>query len=273
MTDYFSYTANDGSIPDDAFRISPSQLSKFLDTTTAWYREQLLGEAGFLGSTASELGNVVHAAAHMYHNTGTVDRTALQAYITSLKNPEVDKSIITYQMKPMIEVLINQFLSKSSATHAEEFVSTQIIPGVYAAGSIDRYDEHTATVFDYKTMGSLDTARVPTRFPRSYYFQQLCYAYILRQQGRPVDFCKLVYVSRDNTGRISPKTNKPLKDYPSEVNIVTHQITAEDMSIIKNTLMLIAHSVKLWKAQPELRFALAQDFRLYQPPAPKIFKD
>lgn len=140
MTDYFSYTANDGTIPDDAFRISPSQLSKFLDSTTSWYREQLLGEAGFEGSTASELGNVVHAAAHMYHDTGTVDRAALLAYISSISIPEVDKSIITHQMKPMIETLINQFLSKSSATHAEEFVSTEIIPGVFAAGSIDRYD-------------------------------------------------------------------------------------------------------------------------------------
>jgi len=271
MTDYFSYVANDGSIPDDAFRISPSQLSKFLDSTTSWYREQLLGETGFEGSTASELGNVVHAAAHMYHDTKSVDKQALLSYINSVSNPEVDKSIITHQMKPMIEVLVNDFLSITPATHAEEYVSTEIIPGVYAAGSIDRYNQNTGHVYDYKTMGSLDTARVPTRFPRSYYFQQLTYAYILRANNRPADICSLVYISRDNTNRISPKTGKSLKDYPSELNIVNHVVTDEDMEIIGNVLKLVAHSVKLWEDNPELRYILAQDYRLYTPPKPKLF--
>ena len=271
MTDYFSYTANDGSIPDDAFRISPSQLSKFLDSTTSWYREQLLGETGFEGSTASELGNVIHASAHMYHETKTVDKKALLDYINSIKNPEVDKTTILNQMKPMAETLINDFVAVTPATHAEEFVSTQILPGVYAAGSIDRYNQNTGDIYDYKTMGSLDTARVPTKFPRAYYFQQLAYAYILRDNGRPANTCSLVYISRNNTNRISEKTGKLLKDYPSTLNIVKHIITDEDMEIIGNVLKLVAHSVKLWKENPEVRYALAQDYRLYVPPKPELF--
>ena len=122
-------------------------------------------------------------------------------------------------------------------------------------------------------MGSLDTARVPTSFPRSYYFQQLTYAYILRKNGYPVDYCKLVYVSRNNTGRISDKTGKPLTDYPSAVNIVTHQITEEDMQIIENTLKLVAESVSMAKSNPDLLYLLAQDIRLAPKPKSRLFKD
>ena len=271
---YFTYNAGTDEIPVDAFRISPSQLSKFLDSTSQWYHEQVLGEApAFQGSTASELGNCVHAAAEMYFHTKSVDKAAIFAYVDSISNPDVDKSIIRDQLKPMAEVLINQFLSKNVGTHAEMFVKTQIKPGIWAAGSIDMFDANKGIIYDYKTMGSLDTARVPSSFPRSYWFQQLTYAYILRQMGYTVNAVKLVYVSRSNTGRISEKTGKPLKDYPSECNVIHEAITDENMNIIHGVLQVIADSVTLFKEKPELKHVLAQDYRLYQKPAPQLFKD
>ena len=272
MTDYFSYNTGTDVIPSGAFRISPSQLSKFFDSTSQWYREHLLGEApAFTGSTASELGNCVHAAAHMYFDTKSVDKQAILSYINSITNPDVDKSILRAQIKPMIETLINQFLKLNVGTHAEYFAHTLISPGVYAAGSIDMYDERKATIYDFKTTGSLDTARIPTSFPRAYWFQQMTYAYILRQQGLPVDYLKLVYITRDNTGRISEKTGKPLKDYPSECHIVTELVTQDSLDLIKGVLKLIAASVTTWQSNPELRYLLAQDYRLFSPSKPKLF--
>lgn len=271
MTNYFAYNST-CSIPSKAFRISPSQLSKFLDSTSQWYRENLLNEGGFEGSTASELGNVVHAAAHMYFDSKSVDKPALLNYINSISNPDVDKSIIIKQMKPMIECLINSFLSKQRPTHAEHSIAHQITPNVWAAGTLDLYDQNKATIYDYKTTGSLDTARIPTSFPRAYWFQQLTYAYILRQQGLPVDYCKLVYITRSNTDRISPTTGKPLKDYPSECHIVTEQITDENMNLIEGVLKLVAESVELWQSNPDLHYILAQDYRLKQPTKPILFK-
>jgi hypothetical protein len=81
---------------------------------------------------------------------------------------------------------------------------------------------------------------------------------------------KLVYVSRDNTGRISEKTGKPMKDYPSECNIVSHQIEPEELDMMSDILNLIKESVQLWYAKPELRHILAQDFRL-RDAKPKLF--
>lgn len=271
MNNPFEY--NDGKdITGDAFRISPSQLSRFFDDTSSWYREMLLGESGFQGSTASELGTVVHAAAEMYHNTGQVDTQAIEAYITNLTTPDLDKNEIRFQYRFMVEALINCYLSTNKGTDTELFIWQELIPGVGVGGSIDKYNEHKATITDYKTMGSLDKARVPSVFPRAYWFQQLTYAWVLRKQGKPVDYLELVYVSRNNTGRTNDK-GKALKDYPSEVNIVRLQVTQNDLDIIESCLMLVAESVKTWNEHPELRHLLAQDMRLKTKPKPKLFKE
>ena len=271
---YFSYNQGTDQLPADVFRISPSQLSRFFDSTAQWYRENLLGEApAFEGSTSSELGTCTHAAAAMYFDTGKVDTAAIDEYISSITTPDVDHTTISDQYRPMVNALITQFLSANKGTHSEWFVSSKITDTVYVAGSIDMYDQRRQCIIDYKTMGSLDTARVPTSFPRAYYFQQLTYAYILRQNGLPVDYCKLVYVSRDNTGRISEKTGKPLTDYPSTVNVLVHNITDEDMQLISDVLKLIAASVTHWQQHPEHRYLLAQDYRLRLPDKPRLFKD
>ena len=108
MKDYFTYNI-ESTIPSTAIRISPSQLSKFFDYTSQWYRETLLGESGFLGSTASELGNCVHAAAAMAFDTGHVDMQQIRDYISSISNPDVDKSAILDQLPHMIP-LISRYL-------------------------------------------------------------------------------------------------------------------------------------------------------------------
>ena len=259
---YFDYNAG-CDLPADAFRISPSQISKFLDSTSEWYRENLLNEApAFTGSTSSELGTCLHAAAHMYYDTGTVDRKAISDYIASL-GPDIDKQLITKQLKPMSECLINQFLApnKHIISSAEQFISYEIRPGIYVAGTYDADSRHRRTIYDYKSMGSLDTARIPTSFPRNYWFQQQSYAYIKRKLGDPVDNLSLVYVTRENVGRVSEKTGKPLQDYPSECHILTEPVTPESQAIIEGVLNLIAESVQLFKSHPEYRHIIMQDYR------------
>lgn len=268
---YFTY--NTGDLPADSFRISPSQLSKFFDDTHEWWSIHAYGDAPtFQGSTATELGTCVHAAAAMYFDTRAVDRAAIDAYISTLSS-DFDIVEIRRQWPIMAQALINEFLMRNLGTSSEEFVSTQLAPSIYLAGSIDMYDSARACIIDYKTIGSLDTARIPTSFPRAYYFQQLCYAYILRAQGRPVSTLKLVYVSRDNTGRISETTGKPLKDYPSTVSVLTHVITPDDWSLIESCLKLITESIQLWQSNPEYRHIICQDYRRKVKPKPKLFKD
>lgn len=271
MNDYFSYNDGAGIVPSNAFRISASQISRFFDETSQWYREFLLGETGFTGSTASELGNCVHAAAAMYHDNQSIDNTAIEKYINTL-GTDIDKELIRYQYPIMVSTLQQNYLTRTKATDSEMFAWKEILPGIGVGGSIDRYDRHRATISDYKTMGSLDKARVPKTFPRAYWFQQMTYAWLLKQQGLPVDYIELVYVTRSNTGRYNDK-GKPLKDYPSEVHVLREPVTTDNLKLIEGCIRVIADSVQLWNDKPELRHILAQDYRLKSKPKPTLFKD
>ena len=206
----------------------------------------------------------------MYFDTGEVDYDAITAHINSITNHEIDKSTIHTQVEPMVNALLSNF---PILTSAEDFVWQPVLPGIGVGGSIDGYDETSGTITDYKTTGSLDTTRIPTKFPRAYYFQQMVYAWVLRKQGKPANKLQLVYITRSNTGRTSEKTGKPLKDYPSEVHYVTHIPTAEDFDFIESCIKLIAESVQFWNEHPEYHHLLAQDYRLKPKPAPILFKD
>ena len=275
MLDYFSYNNGSDIVPDGAFRISPSQLSRFFDDTPNWWREFYLGEAPkFTGSTATELGSCVHAAAHMYTLTQSVDYAQIDSYISSISNPEVDKSVIQECYPVMVSTLLASFLEQQSATivEAEKFIWLELLPGIGVGGSVDRYSNKLGgCISDFKTMGSLDSARVPSSFPRPYWFQQLTYAYIMRKLGYPVNYMELVYVSRPNVGRISEKTGKPMKDYPSEVNVLREPVTDEGLEIIESVLKLVAESVQFAKSNPDQLYLLAQDYRLKPKPKHKLF--
>lgn len=271
--DYFSYNRGENVIPEKDFRISPSQLSRFLDNTNEWYREFLLGETFFTGNTATHLGTCVHAAAEMYVDSKAVDHQAIQAFVSSIKDPEVDKNFILGQYPVMAEVLINDYLADYIPSHTELFLHNEVLPsGIHIGGSLDSlYQAPNGNLYivDYKTTSAKSP---PTRMSRSYYFQQLAYAWMARKLGHNVSHIRLVFVTTNDVNRISEKTGKPMKDYPSTANVLDYEITDTDMEIIDNTIKLVAHSVKIWKEQPDLRYLLAQDFRLYKPPR-KLFKN
>lgn len=274
MKDYFSYNDGAGIVPEGHFRISPSQLSRFLDSTSQWYREMLLGEnAAFQGNTMSHLGNCVHAAAEMYATKGEVYYDQIERYINSIKDPEVDKSFIYSQYESMIDTLIYSYLDSnipldsSTPSNSELFLYKEIIPGIGVGGSIDSIVGSTIT--DYKTTNALNA---PNKISRNYWFQQMAYAWLCRMNNIQIDTIRLCFITTSQTGRVSEKTGKPLKDYPSTVSLVEHFITDQDIEIIDNTLKLVAHSVDTWNKHPELRHIIAQDWRLRPAPSLKLRK-
>ena len=270
--DKFSYNNGEGIVPEGAIRLSPSQLSKFFDDTSEWYRYTLLGERAFKGNTPTELGTVVHAAAEHWTEHREIPELEIIEYISSIDNPDVDKGEIEYHWRDMVDALVSQYLVDNSSTkiETEKFIWSEILPGIGVGGSIDRYDTQKYKIVDFKTMGSLDRARVPKSFPRPYYFQQMAYAWTMKQLGYRVDTLELVYVSRGNTGRTG-KNGNALKDYPSEVNVLRMIPTDYDYSLIEDTLKLMAESVDTWNKEPELRHLLAQDMRL-KVKQPLLFK-
>ena len=99
----------------------------------------------------------------------------------------------------------------------------------------------------------------------------MTYAWVLKQQGIDIRYLKLVYITQNETGRVSEKTGKPLKDYPSQVSEVVEEVTEQNLELIGSCLSVIAESVQAFKDKPELRHLLAQDARLRPKPKPHLF--
>ena len=256
MKDYFKYNNGEGVVPEGVFRISPSGLSRFFDATTAWYRENLLGEEGFTGSTATALGNCVHVGAEMYVDTKEVDHSQILAYIDSL-DENYDKEFIKEQYPVMLDTLINNYLMNNMPSETELFLAKELSKEVWVGGSIDSIIGDI--IVDYKTTSSKNP---PNTVSRPYWFQQCTYVWLARQHGYNINSFRLVYITTNDTGRVSEKTGKALKDYPSKICTIDYYITDQDMEIIENTLKLIDESVRTWNHKPELRHLLAQDMRL-----------
>lgn len=246
-------------IPDGAFKISPSNVYKFIDKPHYWFRSEVLGEKLFDGNTPSELGTIVHFCAEEFIKTGKVDTAEIEKFISEIDNPDVDIGYIKEQWKPMAQALIDYLANNGVPQRSEELISWEIMPGYWVAGSADAVQGDC--LIDFKTTSKLTP---PTDIPVYYIYQLLTYAYIYNKMGVPINRIRIVWVTNNIVGRISDKTGKPMKDYPATVSTSTQVITNEDMDFIESILKLIAEKVAYYKANPETAYLLFNDYRLKQ---------
>ena len=54
------YVSGSSILPEGTFGISPSSMNDFVTAPHKWYRDNVLGQNSFTGSTASVLGTIVH---------------------------------------------------------------------------------------------------------------------------------------------------------------------------------------------------------------------
>jgi len=242
--------------PNAQFKISPSSISKFFSKPHEWFREQILGEVTFEGSTSTELGTIVHFIAEQFIKTGDVDREAIQRHIDSLAG-DIDGAYIMSQWQPMGQALIDYLIDRGVPDRSEEPIYTEVQPGYYVGGTADA--AYGSTLIDFKTTSNLTA---PTEIPHYYRYQLLAYAYIYNKMGIYIDRIRIVWVTNHVVGRVSEKTNKPMKDYPSTVTDVTEYITEADMDFIESILNLIVETVQYYKQHPELAYILFKDMRL-----------
>lgn len=238
-------------------RISPSGVSKFFSQTRQWYGETFLSEPGFEGSTSSVLGSIVHYFAEL----GAIPAdaaTTVDEYLDTI-TIDIDRSEIRALWKDMATVLIEGCITGKRLHSKEQFIYTKLLPHIYLAGTYDALrptGNGNFTLRDYKT-----AATKPSGISYEYRMQLHTYAYILKQNGIIVDTVELEYVTR------------PTKTLPCRHFHFSEPFTEEDYLKIESQLMTIASSCQLWAEQPELRWALAQDYRLKPKLKPKLFKD
>ena len=264
------YENGKGVLPEGAFRISASGFNGFMGYPHNWFRENVLGEQGFTGNTASVIGTCVHYIAEYVGKGEQPDIEQIEQYITNQEtddygefNLDVDVHEVRAQYKIMGETLVNQYVLPNMPTEVEPFVFYELQPGYFPSGSIDALqgtkDSKSTMIIDYKTYNSKTK---PRAIPMNYKYQLLIYAYILNKMGYVVDRIRLVYINRYIDGGISEKTSKPLKSYAPEVTVLTESITDEDMDFIESVMNLCVETTQLALEKPELAYLLFRDYRL-----------
>jgi|GEM_PF-7051363 len=252
-------SADNGST--DYFRISPSSISNFFSYPRSWWGENFLQEQGFQGSTSTTLGTIVHYFAELAANNvqSSNPEQEVENYLSTIHH-ECDKDEIRAYWAEMSNTLINGCVTHTKYHSTEQFIFHKLLSGIYVGGTYDAlvYNELGELVLrDYKTASTK-----PSAFPHNYRMQLHTYAYILRSKGIDVKYVELCYVTRAT------------KTLPPRYFNFTEFITGDDMLKIEGQLSVISNSVQLWNNQPELRWALAQDWRLKSQfsPQPKLFK-
>ena len=230
------FTYKEPALPDDCtFRISPSQIYKFFDYPSVWYRDNFLGENSFKGNTASELGTIIHQVAESVAKHESISKDEVEAYIDSIDNPDVDKEVIREHCEDMVHTLVNNYIIHNMPTDVEYETVAPVSNGVYVGGTVDNRTHDM--IVDYKNVGKKpDTESIPFK----YKIQLLAYAYADKARGIFTDRIRIVYTVRRT------------KTLPVRVFVVTEVISDEDWKLIEDTLNLIADTVTLHKEQPKL---------------------
>ena len=255
-----NFDYNDIKLPEGGkFKISPSSISTFFDMPTVWYEENILKDKKFQGTTATVLGTIIHALAEAYAKGETTSKEECEVYITkmALEIPELNEEnpttgltgVATIQMlyADMAAVLINEYISSNMPDGIETEVCAHIENGVYVAGSLDH--RAGSMVVDYKNVSKKPNTET---IPFGYLIQMMAYAYADRANGIFTDRIRLVY------------TVRPTKTLGIRLFTVTKQINEDDWKLIEDTLALIADTVQLHWAMPELDYITFKSMRFKQ---------
>jgi len=244
------FTYNDIKIDDCLHKISPSQIDSFASTPSKWYREQLLGESGFEGNTASELGNVVHAIAESITKTGDYSDSDVLNYLYTLGG-DIDIQYIRENYIDMVRALTTGYLDNNKPTEAELQMYCEVKDKVYVGGTADFIDSSDPTniiLGDYKTVSRKPSGDKMTLLQKR---QLMAYAHMYKKCGYgTINTLRIVYVVR------------PTKTLPVRVIVVDHKIEFLDEEWIDNVLELIAESILLSDSTPTLRHIIWKDMRL-----------
>lgn len=260
ISDYYDgsdvITADNGSA--DYFKISPSQAANFFSSTRQWYGENLLDEPGFSGSDSTVLGTIVHYFAEQasLKIRPTDPDKLVSDYLDS--QSVTDRSEILSLWRDMSNTLIQGCIHGQRPPIATElFMFHKLLPGIYVAGTTDAIIDlgnGSVSIRDYKTASTK-----PSGIPYNYRLQAHIYAFLATKAGYTVSQIELQYVTR------------PTKTLPCRHFEFTEPFTSDDLQKVEGQLKLIAHSVQTWQQQPELRYLLAQDYRLRLPSKPTLF--
>ena len=141
-------------LPEDCvFKISPSAISKFFEMPIIWYKDQILKETQFLGSTGSVLGSVIHGLAEQYAAGTESSREEVDKFLTKhMFNTDVNVAQVKELYPDMAKALINEYIRHNKPTEIERSLCREVKNGVYVAGTFD--NRTNDIMVDYKNVST-----------------------------------------------------------------------------------------------------------------------
>lgn len=244
----------------DYITISPSAASKFNSNTFECIKNLVCKEITFKGNTSTLLGSCVHRVAEVYYQLNGNEKATrehvmkeIPNYIHSLQVPddiEIDKNFILEQFKPMAEMMLKYLKTYGIPDESEITLSMDLGDNILLKGTYDA--RQGSTLIDYKTTS---TKNPQPKIPEHYKLQMMLYVLLLKQKGIHISNLRIVWITTQEVNRISEKTGKPMKDYPSQFVIANEKVLDEDLieteeflKSMKNTLVLFSQNSALAQA-------------------------
>ena len=240
----FEYNAI--KVPEGHMKISPSQIAKFFNYPSLWYKDNFTDAEGFTGNTATELGTIVHACAETVALNETVNRDEIDDYIDSIDNEDVDKAEIRKHWYEMSHLLINEYVLKNVPDLVEHSTQLDLGDKISLAGTLDSY-YNNGVVTDYKTKGSKPKTDA---IPWEYWVQLMAYAKMLKEEGKEVNRLRIVWIV------------KPTKTLPARLFVVNHEISDKDWKEFDDVLTIMVDTIKLTRSNPEYIHILYKSMNL-----------
>lgn len=246
-------------------KISPSQIANFFNYPSVWYEENIENKSpSFIGNTASLIGTCCHYIYEQYGNnpkefSENKDKyfefvnKQLEEYLNTninlALNCDLNEILNTYPL--VARTVINEYISTNIPDKTELSVHTTIegYDNIVIAGTLDNLTGDI--IVDYKNVGTKPSNLI--EIPFHYKIQLLAYRYALkRQYNINIEQIRIVYGVA------------PTKTLPTRCFTVTEVVTKEDDEMFKDTIKLIAESIKRCKEDRTLIPLIFKSMKLQQ---------
>lgn len=256
------YSDKRKEIPDDKYLFSVTQTQEYYLNPSEFFRKVILKEDIPFYNDATVLGTLVHYAISEQWENREVDMTEVNNYLISIPTEFGVNTLWCknkfVEMQPQV-LRYAKALEIEAPTEWEKNYIHQLSENVYIGGTLDvRYGN---TILDFKTSSKL-TLSADEELPQKYIDQLYTYAWILHQKGIAIDKIGVVYFTIPEVGRISPKTGKPMKDYPLQFIRKELFLNNEHMQVINDRLNLIAENIEYALKHKDALYLFAKDYRL-----------
>lgn len=242
------YKHKEVPVPTGCIKLSPSQLAKFFNYPSVWFRENILNEPSeFIGNESSLIGTSCHYLYEQVANKAKIVsrnfiNTHLLDYITNIVPDlqyKVDYSTIISKYPDIFTVVYEEYLKHNIPTYAELSVCQPVkgYDNIYIAGTADAVLDET--LIDYKTVSTKPTDTAP--IPFEYKTQLMAYVYALKHQYNiEINRIRIVY------GVHATKTIGP------RCIVKTEELSKQDFDDFNDMLELICGSIQLAKKDNSL---------------------